>query len=142
MQNRKATNWVAWGLLLICLIQTAYIFLSTHRVPAPSKIISATSVGEGGAVYEVLYDSGGATVPFIYRYFLMAKQPTLEEALQETRKTSPFLVTKSSNAVHEVRGDHVFLKTSGTIYNFNNISYFKSNEEIKVVTFDLNASAP
>ncbi|WP_179292418.1 hypothetical protein [Pseudomonas fragi] len=110
--------------------------------PNPVKITSVTNVGHGGAIYEVLYDSGGATVPVVYRYFLMNLQPGDEEALQEAKKTAPFLVTKSSAAVREVLDDRVKLKVDGVIYGFHNISLFKVDGEINIVKFDLDSTAP
>lgn len=142
MQNRKAIKWSIWGLLVICLGQALYIYLAAPGRPEPTRVVSVTEVGEGGAVYELLYDSGGATVPVVYRYFLMALQSSDAEALHESKRSTPFLVTKSSKAVREVSGDHVKLKVSGTIYEFHSISLFKINDEIHIVKFDLDSTAP
>lgn len=142
MQNRKAINWQAWLLLVICLGQALYIYISSPSRPEPSKIVSVNKVGEGGAIYEVLYDSGGATVPFIYRYFLMEVQPSDEEALNKTRKATPFLVTQSTHAVREVVGIKVKLNSDETIYDFHNTAYFKVDGELNIVKFDLEATIP
>ena len=142
MQHRKAINWQAWSLLVICLGQALYIYISSPSRPEPSKIVSVTKVGEGGAIYEVLYDSGGATVPFIYRYFLMAVQPNDEEALSKMRKATPFLVTQSTHAVREVVGIKVKLNSDETIYDFHNTAYFKVGGELNIVKFDLEATIP
>ena len=142
MRSRRDIKWVVWSLLFVCLGQALYIYMSAPGRPDPVKINSVTNVGQGGAVYEVLYDSGGATVPVVYRYFLMNLQPGDEEALQEAKKTAPFLVTKSSAAVREVLDDRVKLKVDGVIYGFHNISLFKVDGEINIVKFDLDSTAP
>ena len=116
--------------------------MSAPGRPDPVKITSVTNVGHGGAIYEVLYDSGGATVPLVYRCFLMNLQSGDEEALQKAKKTAPFLVTKSSAAVREVLDDRVKLKVDGVIYGFHNISLFKVDGEINIVKFDLDSTAP
>ncbi|WP_421555847.1 hypothetical protein [Pseudomonas kitaguniensis] len=142
MQNQKVIKWLAWGLLLICLVQALYIFASSPFRPDPSKVVSVTKVAEGGAIYEVLYDSGGATTGDVYRYFLMEIQPSKEVALEKTKNSTPFLVAKSDNAVKEVAGDRVKLKTSDTVYEFHSISLFKIKGEIQTVGFDLDATIP
>lgn len=142
MQNQRAIKWAFWGLLVICLVQALYIFISSPSRPDPSKVVSATNVSGGGAVYEVLYDSGGATVADTYRYFLMEVQPNDEAVLETSKKMGPFLVTKSGNAVREVTGDKVKLKTNDTVYKFHSVSIFKLNGEIQIVRFELDATAP
>ncbi|MDD1943783.1 hypothetical protein [Pseudomonas carnis] len=142
MQNKKVIKWLVWMLLLVCLMQALYIFASSPFRPDPSKVISVTKVAEGGAIYEVLYDSGGATNGDIYRYFLMEIQPSEEVALEKTKNSTPFLVAKSDNAVKKVMGDRVKLKTNDTVYEFHSISLFKIKGEIQTVGFDLDATIP
>ena len=102
MQNQRVIKCAFWGLLVICLVQALYIFISSPFRPDPSKVVSATNVSGGGAVYELLYDTGGATVADTYRYFLMEVQPSDEAVLDKSKKMEPFLVTKIGNAVREV----------------------------------------
>ncbi|MGE1151723.1 hypothetical protein [Pseudomonas kitaguniensis] len=142
MQNRKGINWHIWLLLAICIGQALYIYINTPSRPDPSKIVTITPVGDGGAIYEVLYDSGGATVPFIYRYFLTTLQPNNEEALKKIKTVTPFLVTKTTQAVRKVAGIKVKLRSDETIYDFRNTAYFKINGELNIVTFDLESTLP
>lgn len=142
MQSRKGTKWRVWGLLVICLGQALYIYVSAPSRPEPTSVVSVTKVGEGGAIYEISYDSGGATVPYIYRYFLMDLQRTDEDALEKSKKTTPFLVTKGTEAVRGVSGDRVKLKCEETIYDFHNTAYFKVDGELNVVKFDLESTVP
>ncbi|MPR05244.1 hypothetical protein F0169_26125 [Pseudomonas sp. MAFF 212408] len=142
MQNQKVIKWQVWGLLIVCLAQALYIYVSSPFRPDPSKVVSVTKVAEGGAIYEVLYDSGGATNGDVYRYFLMEIQPSEEVALKKTKNSTPFLVAKSDNAVKKVVGDRVMLKTNDTVYEFHSISLFKIKGEIRTVGFDLDATVP
>lgn len=142
MQNPRAIKWTLWALLVVCLGQMLYIYASSAGRPDPERIVSVTPVGEGGAVYEVLYDSGGATVPYVYRYFVMDLQADDEAALQQTKKATPFLVTQSTGAVRDVAGSTVKLHTRETIYDFHNTAYFKTHGELNIVKFDLDATLP
>ena len=142
MQNRKGTSWAFAGLLIISIGQAIYIYTSAPNRPEPTHVVSVTKVGDGGAIYEILYDSGGATVPYIYRYFLMALQGTDADALEKSKKTTPFLVTKSTEAVWSVTGNKVKLKSEDIIYDFHNTGYYKVNGELNIVKFDLNSTTP
>ncbi|MDZ5605174.1 hypothetical protein SJI00_20595 [Pseudomonas sp. RP23018S] len=142
MQNPKVIKWVLWLLLVFCVGQALFIALSGPWRPAPERVVSVTPVDEGGAIYEVLYDSGGATVPFVYRYFLMEFQSTDDAVLKKTVNATPFLVTQSSGAVQEVSGSSVKLRTRGVIYEFHNRGYFKLNGQMKLVVFGLDAALP
>lgn len=142
MQNQKGINWSAWGLFIICLGQALYIYTSIPGNPEPTHVVSVTKVGDRGAIYEIFYGSGGATVPYIYRYFLMELQHTDADALNMSEKMAPFLVTKSTEAVREVLGDRVKLKSDETIYDFHNVGYFKVDGKLNIVKFDLNSISP
>ncbi|WP_145977718.1 hypothetical protein [Pseudomonas palleroniana] len=142
MLNQKVIKWLVWLLLLFCLMETLYIFAPSPFRPEPSKVVSVNEVAGGGAIYEVLYESGGATTGNVYRYFLMEIQPSEESALEKTKNSTPFLVSRSDNAVKKVMGDRVKLKTSDTVYEFHSISLFKVKGEIQTVGFDLDATIP
>lgn len=142
MQNPKVIKWMLWTLLVVCLVQALYIFASRQQRPAPDRIVSVTPMSGGGAIYEVLYDSGGASVPFIYRYFVMDVQASDDAALKKTEKTTPFLVTKSPSAVQGVFGSTVKLRTRETIYDFHNTAYFKSHGQLNIVKLELDATLP
>ncbi len=142
MQNRKSINWWTWILAVFCFVQALYIYISSPSRPEPTEIDTVTKVGSGGAIYEILYNSGGATVPMVYRYFLMAAQQSDEEALLTSKKSAPFLVTKSSQAVGEVHDDRVKLKTDNRIYEFHNVSAFKVDGEFNIISFDLESVTP
>ncbi|MEN1663639.1 hypothetical protein AAIH06_36200, partial [Pseudomonas aeruginosa] len=62
---------ISTGLSCLALGLFGYIYFTSPSMPSPARIVSVKVVGNGGAIYEVLYVSGGATVPFVYRYFLM-----------------------------------------------------------------------
>ena len=142
MQNLRATKWTIYTLLVICLGQGLYIYAFSASRPDPDQIVSVTPVGKGGGIYEVLYDSGGATVPYVYRYFVMDLQVSDEAALSKTKKATPFLVTQSTQADRSVKGITVKLKTDEIIYDFHNTAYFKIDGKLNIVKFDLDASLP
>lgn len=142
MQSRKATKILVWVLLTIVLGQSGYIYLSSPSQPTPSRLLNVTPLGETGAVYEILYDSGGATVPFVYRYFLMERGKNESEALEFARRNNPVLVTKSPNAVQGVSSDKVHFVTTDTVYKFISIGYYQSGESENIVKLELSSSMP
>ncbi len=119
-----------------------YIYASTHTLPDPDQIISVSRVGENGAIYEIRYSGGGATVPHVYRYFVMEVQPSNEAALQRSKDSVPFLVTRSTGAVHEIAEQSVKLRTLNKIYEFHNMAYYKAGGHLNEVRFELDARMP
>jgi len=142
MRDQKFIKWGACVLFIICLGQALYIYFTAPFKPDPVHVVSVTEIAGGGAIYEILYDSGGATVPIIYRYFLMAVQPSEDDALKESMKTAPFLVTQSTEAVRGVSDGRVKLITEDRLYEFHNIGYFKVDGELNVIKFDLTSTIP
>lgn len=142
MLNQKVFKVALVILSIACILQAFYIFLTTPNPPEPTEIISVTPLDTQIAVYEVLYDSGGATVPFIYRYFILERNIDDSEILNRIKSSSPFLVTKSSSAVQETSPDRVKLKTTDAVYEYRNIAYPKINGELKIVTLELIAEPP
>lgn len=72
MPSHTATRWLIGGLFVLTLGQALWIF-SAGSTPALTKIVSATPISKHSAVYEVLSDAGGATVPMTYLYFVAEK---------------------------------------------------------------------
>lgn len=142
MQNQKARKWICGVSIILCIGQALYICMSFEALPEPTRVVSINNVGEKGAVYEVLYDSGGATVPFVYRYYLVERQGTTEEVLEKLKNKTPFLVTKSTAAVRNVMRDRVKLEVADTIYDYSNTAFYKVNGEIKIIKFDLDSTMP
>lgn len=142
MPSQKKTKICLWLLTLLCLGQMIYIYASSPSLPDPDQIISISRVGENGAIYEIRYSGGGATVPHVYRYFVMEVQPSNEAALQRSKQSAPFLVTKSTGAVHEIAGESVKLRTLNKIYEFRNTAYYKVGGDLNEVRFDLDARLP
>ncbi|MNC64995.1 hypothetical protein D3C75_1152390 [compost metagenome] len=114
--------------------------MSAPSRPEPTKVVTVTQVGDGGVIYEIQYDSGGATVPIIYRYFLMEHQRSVEDALENSKKIAPFLVTKSAEAVRGISDGIVKLKTDSTVYEFHNPAYFPVDGELNQVLLELDST--
>jgi len=142
MLKLKTFKRTAHILLIICIIQSIYIYIQSPASPEPSEIASIIPIDSTGAVYEVLYNSGGATVPFIYRYFIMEKTSNPSEALNKIKSSHPFLVTKESGAVQGTSPGRVKLRTIGMIYYFSNTADYKTNGELKRVKLDLISDMP
>lgn len=140
MQRTAVTKWLIAGLLVVAIVQAFWIF-SPAPQPALSKIISMTPIGTESAIYEVLSNSGGATVPMTYVYFVAARQPDENLALKLLKDRTPFLITRQAGAVTGVEGLKITVRTHDRIYSFHNSSLLRENGEIKPVTIDLTATS-
>ena len=70
MQTRAPGKWVFRCLLSLCVLQAIWILLNYKFTAELSEIIQRYPVGDKAMVYVVLSDSGGATVPLTYHYFV------------------------------------------------------------------------
>ena len=138
MLSPKVFKWVVGMLLLTCLGWVVFSIIAISNIPEPTRVVSVTPLGDGIAVYEMLYDSGGATVPFVYRYFVLKQQETSEAVLGEVRSAEPFLVTTTSGAVRAVVKESVSLEVKSTVYEFKGVVEYQINGEIKTIRFTLN----
>ena len=66
----------------------------------------------------------------------------MDEVLDQVKRESPFLVTKSTAAVRDVLRERVKLKVMDTIYDYHNVSFYKVDGEIKIIKFDLDSKMP
>jgi len=63
-------------------------------------------------------------------------------ALVKAKDSRPFLTTKSSGAIQEVLPGKVKLKTTDTVFNYSSIGYYKVDEKINIINFEIEATMP
>lgn len=140
MPSHTATRWLIGGLFVLTLGQALWI-LSTDSTPALTKIVSVMPIGKKSAVYEVLSDAGGATVPLTYLYFVAEKTQPDDQALQSLRRLTPFLVTRQSGAVKYVEGLRIAARTEEQVYSYSSNSVLREDGAVLPVTIELTATA-
>lgn len=138
MLNPKVFKWFFGALLLVC-VGVVFSLMSGPNMPVPVRVISVTPLEDGVAVYEVLYDPGGATVPFVYQYFLLRQQENSEAVLEEVKLSEPFLVTASSGVVRDFSEGNLNLKVKGAVYKFKSAAQYSSHGETKSIRFVLDS---
>jgi hypothetical protein len=140
MRNGAVTKWLITGLLLLVAAQSFWI-LAPDPKPELSKIINSYPIGTQSAVYEVLSNSGGATVPMTYLYFVASRQPDAAEALKMLGDHTPFLVTRHPGAISAVDGLKITARTHDSVYSFTSTSLLREDGEVKPVSIDLAATS-
>ena len=140
MRSSSGTKWLIIGLLLVIAAQSLGI-LTPGPKPELSKIINSYPIGTHSAVYEVLSNSGGATVPMTYLYFVASRQSDEAEALKMLGDHTPFLVTRHPGAITAVDGLKITAQTHDSVYSFTSTSLLREDNEIKPVLIDLTATS-
>lgn len=133
-------RWLIAGLLLLILGQNIWIFSADAR-PALTKIVSETPIGKQSAIYEVLSDAGGATVPLTYLYFVAEKKQHDDLVLQGLERLTPFLVTRQSGAVQHVEGFKITARTDEQVYSYSSTTLLKESGAVLPITIELTATA-
>nr|WP_314876479.1 hypothetical protein [uncultured Pseudomonas sp.] len=139
MPNQTVTKWLILGLTLLAMAQALWIFLPAST-PELTSVNSVTPIGKHSAVYEVLSDSGGATVSKLYLYFIAVQQPDQQQLLETLKSSTPFLVTKQAGAISAVDGSRIFARTRTQVYSYSSTAVLRENNSVSTVTVELNAT--
>jgi hypothetical protein len=126
-------------LVIVCVVQAVWI-ASHYTAPELSKVVSQYPLGDGGMVYVVVDDSGGATVPFIYRYYLSTAFSNDSDVLEALRKQdNAFLVTRDGNAKVLIDENRVRISVNNSVYRFNSPVLLRRGEQSALVDIWLDA---
>ncbi|MEH6416806.1 hypothetical protein [Pseudomonas putida] len=106
-----------------------------------TKIVSETPIGKQSAIYEVLSDAGGATVPLIYLYFVAEKQQHDDLVLKGLERLTPFLVTRQSGAVLHVEGLKITARTEEQVYSYSSTTLLEEGGAVLPITIELTATS-
>jgi hypothetical protein len=127
-------------LLLLCVFQAAWILINHKFTAELSEIIQRYPFGDKGMVYVVLSNSGGATVPYTYHYFV---HPQIEDdslALESLRENgTAFLVTRDHDAQTTVVGNRVEITVKKQVFHFHNPAFIEFDDSLLVVDVWLDA---
>lgn len=140
MPARKATKrWLTPVLAALAVGQFGWSAINWTPAPSLDDIVRTTAIGDHSSVYEVVSNSGGATVAKTYLYYLMKTETDPTEALTQLRTQHPFLVTKQSGAITEVDGWVVKAKTYDTVYRFASVALLEDGDAPQIVDIELDA---
>ncbi|QHF02370.1 hypothetical protein N015_08065 [Pseudomonas asturiensis] len=140
MRNPQKSKGILVVLLLVCLAQAAWILMSSPPSPTLSRVVSTYPVGRDGMLYKVVSDTGGATEPFSYRYYIFQRIDDSKVALKKLRdEGSAFLVTRDGDAKVDIRGAVVKISVSKAVYSFHSSTLFRHEGSYTPVTIQLEA---
>ncbi|GLR10902.1 hypothetical protein COO59_16480 [Mixta theicola] len=112
--------------LLVTVVGGIWLKL-TDTDRADDKLIGVRQLDKQTWLYITEYDGGGATVPYIYRYYLAGK---LEgNVSQQLADIAPFMRAATANA--KINADDVIInvKYQGRVYAFNNLVPYRYQEK-------------
>jgi hypothetical protein len=140
MQTRTRGKWVFRFLLLLCVLQGSWILLSYKFTADLSEIIQRYPVGDKAMVYVVVSDSGGATVPSTYHYFVHRPIEDDSLALESLRNNATaFLVTRDHDAQTSVFGNQVKIAVKRQVFHFHNPAMVRLDDDYLAVDVWLDA---
>lgn len=140
MQTRAPGKWVFRCLILLCVSQAVWISFSYKVTAELSEIIQRYPVGDKAMVYVVLSDSGGATVPFTYHYFVYRSIDDDSLALESLRdNATAFLVTRDHDAQTSVFGNQVKVSVRKQVFHFHNPAIVRLDDDYLAIDVWLDA---
>lgn len=111
-------------ILLIILISFYAIWRTLDEfLYIEQEIIYKESIGKVSVLY-ITKSNAGATTSNVYKYYLASSKISGETFLGEVRHGyAPFLITTDPEAKVETEENAIYIKVSGKIYYFSNLSY-------------------
>jgi len=116
MQKNKAIKTSVFFIIVAAIFY--FYFTSKNHSPEDNKLISSYEICSAVYVKIILDDSGGATVPNFYSYYLMKNIPTDNKMKNEL--PAPVLVSDSPNAKIRCDNKRVYINFVGKVFEFTN----------------------
>lgn len=119
MRSRSATKIFTIVLSILCIVQGGWIAGHYPFAPELSRVVQKYALEGGGVVYVIESNSGGATVPLTYRYYLNAALDGDEVILNTLGESdNAFLVTRDANAKVLVEPKRLIISVTDSVYQF------------------------
>jgi hypothetical protein len=139
MLNPKATKPLIVILAILCLGEALWIWTNVPAKPELSKVILDVAVNDQIHVYGAAQDSGGATVPFVYHYFIQ-KKASDAPSLSGLQDEQAFLRTREPAQISADNG-RIKVTVAGQILAFASRASYQ-DDGVKFVDIDLTAIQP
>jgi hypothetical protein len=139
MLNQKATKPLIVILAILCLGEALWICTNAPVKPEFSKVILDVAVNDHIHVYGATQDSGGATVPFVYHYFIR-KKTSDAPSLSSLEDEQAFLRTREPAQI-AVDNGRIKVTVAGQILAFASRASYQ-DDGVKFVDIDLTGIQP
>lgn len=127
------------AIFLAAVAQALWIIATRESRPHLDRVITTTPIGHNSAVYEVLSNSGDATVGMTYFYFVHEKVSDESELLSVLEPRSAFLVSRQSKAVVAVNGTQIDTRTHDTVYRYSSLTVLHEGGRVMPVVIKLDS---
>lgn len=139
MPKQRVSSSIIVALAFICLCQAFWIWTTSHEQPLLAKVVLDVPVNDHVSVYGAIQDSGGATVPFVYHYFIRRTMAG-SSSVGELQDSHAFLRTREP-AVIKVEGGRIKVLVVGQVLDFSSRATYQ-DEGVKFFDIDLTATQP
>lgn len=139
MQISTAIKWGHRALTSILLIVVIAWSLLEYSASGPydDRLYSKQQLSPDIWLYVTKYQGGGATVSFVYRYYLNKR---LDDPMPTLKKSSPFLTADTDNLKASAVGNRVMVKLTGKVFDFTNSVLFYDEKIPIMPTIDFDAT--
>lgn len=114
--------------LILAVVVAGLLYLNSGGDSRENdKLISSSQIDKNTWLYITEYGSGGATVPYLYRYYLAGK---LEGNVSgQLARSVAFMEAGGSAAQVSAEGDTITISYGGKVYAFSNSVVYESHGE-------------
>ncbi|AKE04880.1 hypothetical protein XM57_19230 [Burkholderia cepacia] len=126
-------------LLLIEALATGGWYLLSRPAQGRRELVVTKALRDDLYLYVVRDDSGGATIPFRFKYYFWNRHVDRDEVDAVVDRQAPFLTASSEAAQVSARGDDVAVAFRGRVYDFSNLAVFYIGDSPRFVPLHLDA---
>ncbi|MCI8208040.1 hypothetical protein AUC61_00705 [Pseudomonas sp. S25] len=135
--SRLMIRCIAYMTLAACLLHTGWTWLNQPGNPELDQVVLKYSLANGGFIYGVRDNRGGATVGFSYRFYAHNALVDDEDIKRVLIEEHPFLVTKDPNVSIVGQDKKILVSVKGQVYSFSSRTFFKNSDGSGVTPIDV-----
>ena len=126
--SKSVIRYIACIILFACVLHTGWAWLNEPGSPELDKVVLKYSLENGGFIYGVRDNRGGATVGFSYRFYVYKALADDEEIKQALVEAHPFLVTKDPEVSIVGQNKKISVSVKDQVYSFSSKTLFKHSD--------------
>lgn len=135
--SKSMIRLAAYIVITIWLAHTIWTWLNQPGKPALDEVVLKYPLENGGAIYGVRDNRGGATTSMSYRFYAYKTLSGDENIKQTLVEEHPFLVTKNSEISIVGHDEKISVLVKGQVFSFSSKTLFKTADGLGFIPINV-----
>jgi hypothetical protein len=124
--SKSAIRFAAYTALATCLIHSAWTWLNQPGKPALDEVVLKYSLENGGVIYGVRDNRGGATTGMNYRFYAYRALSNDDDVRRILAEEHPFMITKTPEIGISGHDEKISVLVRDQVFSFSSRTLFKN----------------